>query len=91
MRARLFDVRRLPSATGSIRVAILVPKYGLTAVRRNRLKRRLRELVRRQLLAVPVSNDLLIRARRSAYDADFATLRDDLEQVAPQLLSAETE
>jgi len=66
-------------------VAIVVPKYGLTAVRRNRLKRRVREIVRLQLLSSGAASDILIRARRQAYDAPFAALRSDLAAVASQL------
>jgi len=85
VRARLFDVKRIDSSAGEVRVAIVVPRYGLTAVRRNRLKRRVREIVRLQLLPTRASTDLLIRARRQAYDAPMNALRDDLATVAAQL------
>ena len=85
VRARLFDVKRLDSSLGHIRVAILVPKYGFDAIRRNKLKRRLRELVRQRVLLQSVSCDLLVRARREAYDAPFDLLRDEIEQLAAQL------
>jgi ribonuclease P protein component len=63
----------------------VVPKYGFSSVERNKLKRRLRELARQQLLALPVSCDVLVRARREAYAADFDRLRSDVEQLALQL------
>ncbi len=40
----------MPSALSHARVGFVVPKYGHTSVDRNRLKRRLRELVRTRLL-----------------------------------------
>ena len=85
MKARLLDVRRLDSAAGHVRVAIVVPKHGHTAVRRNKLKRRLRELVRRELLPRPASCDVLLRARREAYGATFDLLRDDVSDLASRL------
>ena len=85
LRARLLDVKLLTSSLGHLRVGVLVPKYGFTAVRRNTLKRRLRELARQHLLPVSNSSDVVIRARREAYAATFADLRDDVERVTPQL------
>lgn len=59
-----------------------MPKHRLRIVDRNRLKRRLREIGRRELLPRlrerGVSVDLLVRARREAYDAGFEELRDEL-------------
>jgi ribonuclease P protein component len=68
-----------------MRVAIVVPRFGLSAVRRNRLKRRLRELVRLHVLPLAGSADLLLRARRASYDVPFETLRADVESVVAQL------
>jgi ribonuclease P protein component len=85
MKARLLDVRRLDSTAGRVRVAIVVPKYGFTAVRRNKLKRRLRELARQTLLQRPASCDVLLRARREAYGAAFAVLRDDVADLASRI------
>jgi ribonuclease P protein component len=85
MKAQLLDVRRLDSTTGQIRVAIVVPKYGYSAVRRNKLKRRLRELARQTLLPRAVSCDVLLRARHEAYAASFDLLRDDVVDLASRL------
>jgi ribonuclease P protein component len=74
----------LDSSLGHTRVALVVPKFGFTAVRRNRLKRRLRELTRQIVLPRPVSCDLLVRARRDAYNASFEELRVDVVAVAAQ-------
>ena len=65
-----------------MRVAIVVPKWGQTAVQRNKLKRRLRELSRTLLLARKSSRDVVLRARREAYAASFADLRDDVQRLA---------
>jgi ribonuclease P protein component len=69
----------------------------MTGVRRNQLKRRLREMARLQLLA-PLRGsgiqalDVVIRARYEAYAADFAGLRAEMESVRARLaLSASSE
>lgn len=63
----------------------MVPKANHTAVRRNRLKRQLRELVRLRLLRVLPPLDVVIRAGRHTYDASFAVLGDEVERVRATL------
>ncbi len=76
------DVIVSPSPAVRSRVAIVVPKHGRTIAARNRLKRRLREIVRTELLprldAGGPAVDLLVRARGRAYHACFAELREEL-------------
>ena len=48
---------------------------------RNKLKRRVREIVRVQLLSQLPSVDLVIRARPTAYDQSFAALATELADV----------
>ena len=88
MRARLLDVRQLPGTTSFMRVAIVVPKLGFTAVRRNKLKRRLRELTRSHLWPLALSSDIVLRTKRDAYDASFDQLRDDIVRVGTALAGA---
>lgn len=53
-----------------------MPLLRRTAVRRNRLRRQLREIGRREVLPrLSVPTDVAVRARSSAYDAPFETLR----------------
>jgi hypothetical protein len=54
-------------------------------VARNQLKRRLRELVRTALLPGAPAADVVIRARREAYDAPFDGLAADVARAASQL------
>jgi ribonuclease P protein component len=73
------------------RIGIVVPKHGQTAVRRNRLKRQLREGARLGLLpslegTAVQAVDVVIRARREAYDAPAATLRRELEKMASSIV-----
>lgn len=64
------------------RIGVVVPKHRRNSVERNRLKRRLREVIRREVLprlhAHDVKADILVRARKEAYLATFSQLRDEL-------------
>jgi ribonuclease P protein component len=66
-----------------------VPRFGQTAVARNRLKRRLRELARTRLLPVLVRQlpavDVVIRPIPPAYAATFDALARQVERAAGQL------
>lgn len=64
--------------TGHPRMGLIVPKFQSTAVARNRLRRRLLEVWRREVMPRQGARDLLIRARREAYAATFSQLRDEL-------------
>jgi len=66
------------NASGHARLGLIVPRHQSSAARRNRLRRRLREILRRDVLRRLPSVDLVIRARRSAYSASFAVLRAEL-------------
>ena len=58
------------------RVAILVALHGHSAVARNKLKRRLRHIMRSEILpAATEPFDAVISARSSAYSASFDDLR----------------
>lgn len=60
-------------------------KYGHTVVKRNRLRRRLRELVRVLLIPKLPGLDLVIRALPTAYAADFSELAADVEGIQLKL------
>jgi ribonuclease P protein component len=84
------DVRVIASPLGSPRIGIVVPRHQHSAVDRNRLKRRLREIVRIELLPSlrtrsPV--DVAIRARQEAYGAPPERLRDDVHSIQAGLTS----
>jgi ribonuclease P protein component len=85
IRTVYLDVRVLASPLGHPRVGIVVPRYGRSAVDRNRLKRRLRELVRTHLLPEACSVDVVIRTRPDAYSASFDALGLDIARTKTQL------
>lgn len=68
----------MDNSSGHPRVGLIVPKYQASAVARNRLRRRLREIWRRELQPHQPQWDLVIRARREAYGASFDALRGQL-------------
>lgn len=74
--------------TGHPRMGLIVPRYQASAVARNRLRRRLREIWRVELQPVQPAWDLVIRARREAYRATFAELRGQLVAWRGSVLAA---
>jgi ribonuclease P protein component len=81
------------NTTGHPRMGLIVPKVQSSAVARNRLRRRLREIWRVELQPHQPPWDLVIRARREAYAATFADLRRQLLawRAAVLKVGAETE
>ena len=71
---------------GPIRIGFTVTKKNGTATERNRIRRRLRELVKR-LDAIPMRphHDYVLVGRRAALHRDFATMLDDLRQALLRL------
>ena len=88
------DVFFLSSEGSHSRLGVVVPKHRRRIVERNRVKRRLREVGRRDLLpglqAAGVQMDLLIRARREAYEASYQQLRRELLKVNEELCSGQS-
>jgi len=89
VRTAQLEVRYLASPFLHARIGVIVPRYGHTAVDRNKVKRRLRDLVRTELLpslaASLLALDVVIRAAPSAYAASYDTLRTAVKKAAPQL------
>ncbi len=90
-RTKNVDVFFAASPASRSRLGVLVPKYGHRIVERNLLKRRLREIGRRQVLpaldADRVFADVLVRARRAAYECDFAGLEAEMRIAVEELCS----
>jgi ribonuclease P protein component len=90
-KTRHLDVYLGTSPVPHCRLGLIVPKHGKRIVDRNLVKRRLREIGRRVALprldAAGHRLDFLVRARRSAYDADFGTLESEITGVVEELCS----
>jgi ribonuclease P protein component len=63
---------------GHPRIGLIVPRFRSTAVARNRLRRRLKEIWRREVAPTLPALDVVVRARREAYAAPFDALRAEL-------------
>src|SRR5260370_26070630 len=71
---------------GPIRVGFTVTKKNGTATERNRIRRRLRELVKRlDVISFRPHSDYLLCGRRAALNRDFATMLDDLRSSLHRL------
>jgi ribonuclease P protein component len=78
-RTQHLDMIWLDNPTGHPRIGLIVPKFQSTAVARNRLRRQLREIWRRELQPkVRSAGDLVVRARREAYRAGYVSLREEM-------------
>ncbi len=88
------DVFFAASPVSRSRLGLIVPKHGHNIVDRNQLKRRLREIGRRQILpaldASGIGGDVLIRARRSAYGVDFEGLAREVSKAVEGLCSEDS-
>lgn len=75
------------------RLGLVVPRHRQKVVRRNLVKRRLRELGRTELLprlaAAGRPLDVMLRARPEAYGASFEALREEVVHLAEALCSGE--
>ncbi len=91
LRTGHLDVFVTDSPALRTRLALVVPKHGHKIVERNRLRRRLRETARVELLPVcrerEARLDVLIRARPEAYAAGFSQLITEISALATQLCS----
>jgi ribonuclease P protein component len=74
------DIAWYPNDRGHPRLGVIVPRHGASAVARNRLRRRVREIARRQVLPQLGPVDLVVRARAGAYQAQPEALALDLGQ-----------
>jgi ribonuclease P protein component len=84
VRTSLLEVRGLASLLHHHRIGIIVPRFKHSAVERNQLKRRLRELARRDwmgALQAVAPHDLVVRAAPAAYSADFDRLASDMQRL----------
>ncbi|MES2123469.1 MAG: ribonuclease P protein component [Gemmatimonadota bacterium] len=72
------DIFWTPSEAGHSRLGLIVPRFQHSAVARNRLRRRLKDLWRRELRPGLPASDVVFRARKESYGASFATLRAEL-------------
>ena len=77
---------RLRDDQGPIRIGFTVTKKNGTATERNRIRRRLRELVKRlDVISMRPHHDYVLVGRRAALHRDFAAMLDDLRAALHRL------
>jgi ribonuclease P protein component len=68
--------------SGPIRIGFTVTKKNGTATERNRIRRRLRELVKRlDVISMRPHHDYVLVGRRAALNRDFKAMLDDLRSA----------
>jgi ribonuclease P protein component len=85
IRTTVLEVRVTASPRGIPRVAVVVGKHGHGSVDRNRLKRRVRELVRTQVLPHLGARDTVWRTAPAAYGVSFTELEAQVLTLARSL------
>ena len=83
-RGPALELYRRPAAGPIARATCITPKHGHTGVERNRLRRRIKELMREVLLSKGEAHDWLVRTRPSAYELGFSALRIELGALADE-------
>jgi ribonuclease P protein component len=78
--------RRRRDDRGPVRVGFTVTKKNGTATERNRIRRRLRELVRRlPAISLRPHSDYVLIGRRAALTREFSAMLADLKQALQRL------
>lgn len=90
-RTEHIEVRSLASLLHYPRIGIIVAKYGHSSVDRNRLKRRVRDIVRREILPVVkrYPADIIVRTSSRAYNATFEMLCKEVIAGVKQVIAGD--
>lgn len=83
------DMIWMDNQSGQPRMGLVVPKFQSSAVARNRLRRRLREIWRQDIQPRQPAWDLVIKVRREAYTASFDALRSQLRAWREAVLASD--
>jgi len=78
------------NALQNTRLGITVTKKVGNAVQRNRIKRVVREVFRRNRSMFPLGHDLVFIAKRGASDIDYGSLLSELQRASKKLQSETT-
>lgn len=79
-RGRLFSVHALPNTIGEPRLGLSVSKKVGTAVKRNKVRRRLKEVFDSSAKRLPYNLDFVISARPAAAEASFEELNEEFSR-----------
>lgn len=81
-------VRRAEDANSATKLGLTVSQKVGCAVRRNRVKRLLREVFRQERALFPRGAEVVVIAKAGASIDAFAAVRDELAQAAPAMAAA---
>ena len=87
-KGNLFSVRVLPNAVGKTRLGLSVSKKVGTAVKRNSVRRRLKEIFRASVDGLPEDLDFVISAYPASAEASFEELSEEFSRVLGKLNKA---
>ncbi len=73
-----FDIYWAGNDAGFPRLGLIVPKLRHNGVQRNRLRRQLKEIWRRDICGQLPALDVVVRARQESYAVAFDAMRADL-------------
>jgi ribonuclease P protein component len=88
-RGRLFTVHAFPNEVGTPRLGLSVSRKVGNAVRRNAVRRRLKEVFYSALAGIPGDLDLVVSARPAAAEADFSELNEEFARALRKLGGSE--
>jgi len=72
---------RLPNQTGKTRAGISVTKKSGGSVKRNLIKRRIREAIRKNAAELPNGEDIVFVARRGIEKASYESIERDIRKT----------
>jgi ribonuclease P protein component len=81
VRGRFFTLIVAPSQESNTRLGIVASRKMGDAVRRNRAKRLIREMFRRNVFEYDRGQDVVVIPRIELFEAAYATLEEDFRQV----------
>lgn len=84
-RGKLFSVHTFPNRSGTPRLGLSVSRKVGSAVTRNYVRRRLREIFYSTIQEMPEDLDIVISARPAASKADYATLDSEFRRVLEKI------
>ncbi len=87
-RGRFFSVHGLPNGSGKPRLGLSVSRKVGTAVKRNGVRRRLKEIFRSSVDKLPGDLDFVISARPAAAEASFEELNEEFVRSLGKLNDA---
>jgi ribonuclease P protein component len=78
---RTITVYMLPTRSEETRIGISISKRIGNSVKRNKLRRRMREVIRENAPLLPAGTDIVIVARRGPSEASFQEIEEDIKQL----------